>query len=97
MNKSIQKGLSLRLHPNLPQHVCAVSQWVETEEKREREGMMIRPWGGEEGWIGNREVRAQMERRRKRRRGSDGQDEIDRETICRMGLEERSQMMIKIQ
>lgn len=40
------KGLSLRLHPNLPRHVCAVSQQAETEEGREREETMIRRWGG---------------------------------------------------
>ena len=57
------KGLSLQLHPNLPQRVCTVSQQAETEEGREREEIMIRPWGGGEEWMGNGKVREQMKRR----------------------------------
>lgn len=38
--------------------------------------------------MGDREVREQM----KRRRGTDGQEEIDRERICRMGLGKESKM-----
>lgn len=53
------KGLSLWLHPNLPQHVCSVSQQAETEEGRDREEIMII---GE--CMGNGEVRKQMKRRR---------------------------------
>ncbi len=36
------KGLSLLLRPNLPRHVCTVSQQAQTEEGREREEIMTR-------------------------------------------------------
>lgn len=44
------KGLSLRLHPNLPRRVCTVSQRAGTEEGREREEIMVMGEAERSGW-----------------------------------------------
>lgn len=38
------KSLSFHLHPNLPQHVCSVSQQAKTEEEEKKEEWEIMMW-----------------------------------------------------